>query len=133
MQRHRQLDGYMVLSMPPSQASINSDFVTMLTELPDLFHENPSKIEAVALCSDETSKQDRHIREYLDNIALDLTVEGTCRIETRFNHLDYGLIERLKEDDLVDQELTPRTRASIRIVLGTISSLAGPPPRAGEK
>jgi hypothetical protein len=46
------------------------------------------------------------------------------RVELRFDHLDYALIARLQADELVDRELTPQTRASIRIVLGTLAAFA---------
>lgn len=36
--------------------------------------------------------------------------------------LEYALIAHLQADDLVDRELTPQTRASIRIVLGSLAA-----------
>jgi len=36
-------------------------------------------------------------------------------------NLEYDLIWKLQTDELVDRELTPQTKASIRIVLGTVS------------
>lgn len=46
-----------------------------------------------------------------------------CRIEIIWTDLDYDLIAELQKDPLVDQTLTPQTRASIRIVLGKIGNL----------
>lgn len=50
-----------------------------------------------------------------------LKFDGSVQVELRFHDLDYDLIWKLQSDDLVDRELTLRTRASIRIVLGTVS------------
>jgi hypothetical protein len=45
------------------------------------------------------------------------------QVEIRFDSLNYELIHVLQTDELVDRQLTPQTRASIRIVLGTLSGL----------
>lgn len=47
-----------------------------------------------------------------------------CRIEIIWSELDYDLIKQLQSDPLVDLTLTPRTAASIRIVLGLIGNPA---------
>lgn len=49
-----------------------------------------------------------------------ITINGTiCETD-----LDYALIAHLQADDLVDRELTPQTRASIRIVLGALAAFS---------
>ncbi|NLX23330.1 MAG: hypothetical protein GXY55_16890 [Phycisphaerae bacterium] len=39
--------------------------------------------------------------------------------------MDYELIWKLQTDELVDRNLTPQTKASIRIVLGTVARRLG--------
>ena len=46
------------------------------------------------------------------------------QIEIRFHVLRYALVWALQSNPLVDRELTPQTRASIRIVLGTLDHLS---------
>ena len=62
--------------------------------------------------------------ERYEELARELKYDASVRVEIRFDHLDYALIARLQSDDLVDRELTPQTRASIRIVLGTLAAFA---------
>jgi hypothetical protein len=53
--------------------------------------------------------------------ALEFKVE--TQIEIRFKSLDYGLVWMLQADELVNRTLTSQSKASIRIVLETISSM----------
>jgi hypothetical protein len=57
----------------------------------------------------------------LDQLAPQLKYYGECQVEIRFNRLNYELIWKLQVDDLVCRNLTPQTKASIRIVLGTLA------------
>jgi len=47
----------------------------------------------------------------------------TTEIQLRFGQLDYDLISKLQTDPLVDPICTPKTKASIKISLGTIQKL----------
>lgn len=49
-----------------------------------------------------------------------LEVTDDTFIELRFKRLEYDLIYSLQSDPLVSQKYTPQTKASIRIVLGTL-------------
>lgn len=51
-----------------------------------------------------------------------LEVDGKTQVELRFGQLHYKTVWALQSDELVDRELTPQTRSSIRIVLGTVAS-----------
>ena len=51
------------------------------------------------------------------------TYLGEAQFELRFHHLDYDLIGQLQQDDSVNQQLKLQTKASIRIVLGTLGEL----------
>ena len=57
----------------------------------------------------------------LDQLAARLKYDAQCQIEIRFNDLNYDLAWKLQTDDLVDRDQTPQRKASIRIVLGTLS------------
>lgn len=56
--------------------------------------------------------------------AVHLRFDGSIQVELRFLVLDYELVEKLQVDPLVDGARTPRSRASIRIVLGTLAEFS---------
>jgi hypothetical protein len=56
----------------------------------------------------------------LDEQLARLTYRGEVNFELRFGRLVYDLIWQLQQDPLIDRELTPLTRASIRIVVTTL-------------
>lgn len=62
--------------------------------------------------------------ERLNHLATELKYDGACQVEMRFNDLNYELIWQLQADELVNRNLTPQTKASIRIVLGTLAQFA---------
>jgi hypothetical protein len=47
------------------------------------------------------------------------------RVEVRIHILRHAIIRKLKKDPLIDRELTLQSDASIRIVMGTLDTLAG--------
>jgi hypothetical protein len=53
------------------------------------------------------------------------TLDENARIEVRIHILRHSLIRKLKKDPLIDRELTMQSDASIRIVMGTLDTLAG--------
>ncbi len=136
--RYPQLQGYLVLSLPAGQIGVGSSLSEKIAQLPDLFLDSAIRTEALNLVRDlrtlEKEKENTDagqrpklnkrigiLSDRLEAIANDLIVDGKCRFELRFHHLDYDLIWKLQTDDLVDQKLTPQSKASIRIVLGTVS------------
>lgn len=60
----------------------------------------------------------------MDQLAPEFRYIEPCQVELRFHELKFDLIWKLQVDDCVDRDLTPQTRASIRIVLGTLASLS---------
>lgn len=65
---------------------------------------------------------ERRMKDQMEHLASQLTYDDKCQVEIRFNDLNYNLVWKLRaDDDLVDRNLTPQTRASIRIVLGTLA------------
>lgn len=63
-------------------------------------------------------------KEQFESLSEPLEFNGCVQAEIRFNQLDYELIAKLQADDMIDRELTPQTRASISIVLGTLGHFA---------
>lgn len=63
------------------------------------------------------------IHNRIDALLAVSEIVETSQIELRFGQLDYELIAQLKKDPLIDQELTPQTRASIKVCIGTLQRL----------
>ncbi len=136
--RYPRLKGYLVLSSPNGQTETDNGLPKMIGEFPELFLDSVVKTQMRDLVRDlrlaEKQKEEAEIEqrpklqerietqhERIRDISCNLIVDGSCHIEIRFRHLDYDLIWKLQTDEGVDRELTPQSRASIRIVLGTIS------------
>jgi len=64
------------------------------------------------------------VNEELAKIGRLFKFDGQSQVELRFSELNYKLIWQLQTDELVDRQLTPQTKASIRIVLGKVESFA---------
>ena len=79
-----------------------------------------ASLEPEAANDDETER----LREQLYQLVSKLKYHGQCQVELRFNRLDYDLIWKLQVDELVDRDLSPQNKASIRIVLGRLARLA---------
>ena len=88
---------------------------------------------AFARTKTDQEKQKKQIEEFrakeeiLNN---DITVllqtlefRDDVNIEIRFKELDYPIIRSLQVDPLIDRELTPQVKASIRIIIGRIEAL----------
>jgi hypothetical protein len=123
---------FLVLSLPGGQTGIDSSPTHILSEFPAMVVDDSTKTSAQDLLSRlkqleleaTTSPEAERLRNQLDQLALQLKYDEQCQVEIRFNRLNYDLIWKLQADDLVDQDLTPQTKASIRIVLGTLAQFA---------
>jgi len=124
--------GYLVVSSATGQAEVTHGFETMLRGFSRLFRDGGEKDAALGQIRNlerlrkNTEREPIHEAEgALREMSDAMEVDGAGQIEIRFDHLDYSLIGALRGDPRIDQGLTPQTRASIRIVLGNISGLAG--------
>lgn len=95
--------------------------------------DNPARTKTLGLIQKLKPKESAEpeqiqLKAELKELANDLEFDGSVQAELRFLDLDYELICELQSDDLVNRELTPQTKASIRIVLNTISNLLKSPP-----
>jgi hypothetical protein len=127
--KHPTLKGYLVLAIPGKQTGIGSGAKEILGDLPTLIVDDAAKAafqqhlkSPPAKDAGEKAKKEWH--EQLEELVAELDYDGGVRVELRFENLDYALIARLQSDELLDRELTPQTRASIRIVLGTLAAFA---------
>lgn len=95
---------------------VNDSFSGLLKKNPYVFADSQTKSKAQSLLKTNKDASEEDIKKLL----LLAPLNPECRIEVLWNDLDYDLIAQMRVDLLVDLKLTPQTRASIRIVLGTI-------------
>jgi hypothetical protein len=128
--KYPELKMYLVLSLPSGQTRTGSSPEEILKEFPTMVVNDAAKALVLDFLKtpepkDASDSEKKRLKEQLANLASELSYDGDCRIEIRFDALDYELLWQLQSDELVDLALTPQTRASIRIVLGTLSRFAG--------
>jgi len=124
--KHPTLKGYLALAIPGKQTGIGSSAREILRDLPALVVDDPAKAGVQRHLKSPPAKEagekaKKEWDEQFDDLVLKLRYDGSVRVEIRFDSLNYELIQQLQADELVDRELTPQTRASIRIVLGRLS------------
>ncbi len=117
---------YLVLSLRGGQTKLDGEMADSIREFPSLLLDNTAKTKTLELIKklkpkEATKPEQIQLKAELTELAQDLEFDGKVQVELRFHDLDYDLIWKLQSDDLVDRELTPQTRTSINIVLGTIS------------
>ncbi|MEX1116713.1 MAG: hypothetical protein WEB53_15815 [Akkermansiaceae bacterium] len=118
--------GYLVLSLLGEQTGIGSSPKEILKDFPSLIVADAAKLLLVDFLKNEKPKdgseaEKKRLKEQYEQLASELRYNGIGQVEIRFDQLDYELIWQLQADELVDRALTPQTRASIRIVLGTLA------------
>lgn len=75
------------------------------------------------LRSDYVKKVAQALQLKIDSLLAELVLDNRSCIELRFKELDFELVAMLQRDPLVDTQLTPRSKASIRIVLDSLEGL----------
>lgn len=145
-----ELSMYLVFASPQGQTSIHSSPLTILQEFPAMIAEGPVRDAAIGVAATighlESCKQvaqrmpvsklpNKHAAiQDLDNrlkpayVAAKqhiprLGVRDDVHIEIRFRQLRYNSIWKLQTDARVDRNRTPRSKASIRVVLGVLRDL----------
>jgi len=129
--KYPHLRAYLVISLLGDQTSINSSLERMIAEYPALMADSRTKNlmlnflkELLPEKSTEAQKKTWKVR--FQRLAQDLEFDGNAQVALVFHELDYNLIWKLQADELVERQLTPQTKASIRIVLGTLAHFARP-------
>jgi len=126
------MNPYLVMSLPGEQVGITCSAKDILKKIPTMVIDSSAKTKALALLSriktlERRDKADLEIKPLLQEygqVASQLQYDGKTPIEIRFHLLDYNLIWKVQADDLIDRNLTSQSKASIRIVLGTLERFA---------
>lgn len=124
--KYPNLRAHLVLSLPRGQTAIDSSPLEILNEFPALIAASSAKTDALQLLaqlkSESTSAPGSdQLKAQLAQLASRFQYDGDCHVEIRFDDLKYDLVWKLQCDDLVNRHLTPQTKASIRIVLGSLA------------
>lgn len=127
--KYPELKASLVLSWLGEQTQIDSSPKDILREFPALVVDDKAKARMLRFLNENlpekpSDAQKTQWREKLQEFAEDLKLDGNVQVDLRFQNLNYDLIWKLQSDDLVDRDLTPQTKASIRIVLGTVDHFA---------
>ena len=116
------LKPYLVLTRKGQFVKADEPLEKMLSEAPELFVDDAAKVEILAVLRGKMSKEQQE--QKIRDLAGGLSLWPELLFEIRFGHLDYAEIERMQMDPRVDAGRTPRSRASIRIVLGSLAEFA---------
>jgi hypothetical protein len=127
--KYPNMRAYLVLSLRGGQAKLDSELADSILEFPSLLLDNTVKTKTLELIKklkpkESTKPEQIRLKDEIKELAKALEFDGSVQVELRFHDLDYDLIWKLQSDDLVDRELTPQTKASINIVLGSIFNFA---------
>jgi hypothetical protein len=120
------LRAYLVLSLRGGQTKLDNELADSIREFTSLLLDNTAKTKTLELIKklkpkESTKPEQIQLKTELKELTQDLEFDGRVQVELRFHDLDYDLIWKLQSDDLVNRVLTPQTRASINIVLGTLN------------
>lgn len=127
-EKHPKLGAYLVFFLRGDQIGIRSTGSEILKAIPKMILDGPPKAGLKTHLKKKPKKDAKESvqeawREKLEELEKQLTYNPEGRVELRFPNLNYEIIDQLRTDPLVDQGLTPQTRASIRIVLGSLEGL----------
>lgn len=95
--------------------SVKGEFASTKSSLSEIYKSNPFVFNDQPIFPDG-------IDSVITKLLKKTPLNPDCEIVIIFEELDYDLIAELQKDPLIDRQLTPQMRASIRIVLGTIKS-----------
>ena len=123
---------YLVLAHHGQQTELTSNPIQILDDCDQMVATDEAKRDALPLLAEmkrlETAGANQ---KAVQDISRKLTARGKelrflpeIQIEIRFHVLRYALVWALQNNPLIDRELTPQTKASIRIVLGNLANLS---------
>ena len=144
-EKYRGLSGYLVFSSNRGQCELTTDMVKILKDFPEMVAESREKEKALELIKAvkklETSKKSGDAKagatQATERGEADFSVTvnqlillADVYVEIRFKDpernlivADLDLIFAMQTDELVSRRHTPQTKASVRIVLGTLGEL----------
>lgn len=133
--KYPKLDGYLVFSPPFGKCELTNNMAELLKKYPQIIVDCKRKdkglqlLQKIAEIESENKKninKPKSFEKYkiqLTEVINDLEIKEDTFVEIRFKNTDLDLIFELQKDELISQKHTPQTKASIRIVLGTIEEL----------
>lgn len=129
---HPGMKAYLVLAHHGRQTELTSDPIRILEDCAPMIASDDIKREALRLLSEKrrleaTGASEKAIQPVMKALAArgrELRFLPEVQVEIRFHVLKFALVWALQSDPLIDQELTPQTKTSIRIVLGTLGGLS---------
>jgi hypothetical protein len=142
MLNYQGLKAYLVFSSQHGQCELTDDLVQILEEFPAMISESEFKDKGIKLFEAIQGLKVNLKEVYRANMRAEIQkkIEKTTQllkadlqkvefqedtfIEIRFKTPLLDLISKMQKDPLVSQVYTPQSRASIRIVLGTLRELA---------
>ena len=128
---------YLVFSSPYGQCELTSDLKKILSDFPEMIVDTPSKERALEFIktvkkSEGKEKDIPLVQANYETTSLGkLEFRNDTFVEIRFEDRNLESIFEMQKDPLVSQRHTPQTRASIRIVLGTLEELLMPEAKPG--
>ena len=126
------LRAYLVLAHHGQQNELTSNPIAILEACDEMVVDDAVKMDALRLLAEvkrlesanANQKAVQDISRKLTACEKGLRFLPEVQIEIRFHTLRYALVWALQSNHLVDRQLTPQTKASIRIVLGTLGHLS---------
>jgi uncharacterized UPF0160 family protein len=142
MDKYSRLSGYPVFSSQYGQCELKSELVYILMNFPHMIQDSDDKACASLLTNtiskleaekkkantrgdsaDTLLKKIQDTMNELNQFADKLELKEETFVELRFEKPILEAIFKLQKDPLVSQIHTPQTKASVRIVLGTLGEL----------
>lgn len=127
----KELKPWLVFSSRLGQVEIDASFEKQITEFPEMFVDDTSKAAALEILKKikasqrgSGGKELQTLSTQLAKLKSDVSYLADVTIALRFTSLVFELIWLLQRDPLVDRNLTPTRKASIRVVIGTIGNLS---------
>lgn len=136
------LAGDLVFSSPRGQCHLTTNVLGIFKLFPDMISDSPQKekasgiVQGIVVLEKERKNATADVKEKISEKIKKLTGEvnplldflefrDDTFVEIRFDvkKVNLSLIVELQKDELVSQEHTPQTKASIRIVLGMLRDL----------
>lgn len=136
MGKYDKLKGNLVFSSINGECDITTDPLEILRFFPNMVEDSDNKkfglklIEQIALLEKDKKDLSQSIKDKIEKLSHDLNTfkesilfKKETYIEIRFSKQNIEQIFEMQKDPLVSQKDTPQSRASIRIVLGTLDEL----------
>lgn len=131
-EKYPNLDGYLVFASPYGQCRLTTDVAEILNSFPQMIVDCRQKekglqlLQKIAEIDSENkknigkNKSSEKVKLQCSDVVNNLEIKDDTFVEIRFKDGNLDLIFKLQTDELILQEHTPQTKASIKIVLGTI-------------